>query len=77
MAAKYKVQCPKCRCKKIWVREWIRAYSEHLVDNGEWNHDYDYNDYGNGLRIEFTCDSCRHKWVGKKGVTIDSYLSES
>ena len=42
----YKIKCPKCGCRKIWVSEVIEAYSDHLVENGVWNRDYDNNEYG-------------------------------
>lgn len=61
----------------LWCRgfqyEVVEAASEHFIDNGVWKREYDNNEYGNGLRIEFRCDECDHKWTGKKGVTIDAY----
>ena len=70
---RYKIVCPKCGGRKIWAREWIQAYSDHYVDNGVWEHERDSNDFGEGIKIEFTCDSCGHKWTGRKGVTMESY----
>ena len=69
----YRIRCPKCGCRKIWVTEHTDAYSEHLVDNGEWKHEYDNNDYGEILYTDFCCDSCGHKWR-RHLSTIDSYI---
>ena len=71
----YRVKCPKCGCRKIWVTEHTDALAEHLIDNGEWDHFYDNNDYGIILYTDFCCDSCNHKWRKKLG-TIDDYLKE-
>ena len=70
---KFDVKCPKCGCRKIWLTEVIEASSEHFIDNGVWDHSYDNNEYGNGLRVELRCDKCDHHWTGRKGVTMDAY----
>lgn len=72
----FDIKCPKCGCRRVWAIEVIEAASEHFIDNGVWKHEYDNNEYGNGLRIEFRCDECGHKWRGAKGVTIDAYRKE-
>jgi len=72
----FDIKCPKCGCRRVWAIEVVEAASEHFIDNGVWKREYDNNEYGNGLRIEFRCDECVHKWTGKKGVTIDAYRKE-
>lgn len=72
----YKVKCPKCGCRRIWVTEVIEAYSEHLVDNGVWDHDYDNNEYGNGIRVDCRCDECGHRW-SKPGADIEWFTDDS
>ena len=72
----YKVKCPKCGCRKIWVTEVIEAYSDHLIDNGVWNHEYDNNEYGESIRVDCKCDECGHKW-SKPMASIDWFTDES
>ena len=72
----YKIKCPKCGCRKIWVSEVIEAYSDHLVENGVWNHDYDNNEYGNGIRVDCRCDECDHHW-SKSKASIEWFSDES
>ncbi len=73
---KFDVKCPKCGGRKIWLIEVIEAASEHFIDNGVWDHSYDNNEYGNGLRVELRCDVCGHHWTGRKGVTMDAYRKD-
>jgi len=71
----YHVKCPKCGCKKIWCTEITKGISEHLIDNGVWNHFYDSNDYGIIERTSWKCDSCGHVW-SKPLATIEYYNVE-
>lgn len=67
-------KCPKCGSRTFWIHETIEAISEHKIVDGHWDHDYDANEYGNGLCIEFKCDKCGHEWRGRKGPTIEGYI---
>lgn len=67
----YRVTCPKCGKHDVMATEVIEAFTDlHLVDGEIVDTN---NEYGNGLRIEFKCKSCGHRWTGRKGVSIESY----
>lgn len=69
--------CPKCGQTKIYVYEVIESISAHYVDNGVWKHEYDNNEYSNGLYTECRCDNCDHRWRSKRGIDFYRYyLSE-
>ena len=71
----YKIKCPKCGGRNIWVREITEGISEHFVKNGNWDHTYDSNEYGLMVRTEFECDDCKHKWI-RRFMNIESYVKE-
>lgn len=75
MTRKLTIRCPKCRSnKKISANETIEATTEFYFKDGvlEWTN----NEYGNGVRMDFFCHCCGHRWTGRKGITIDSYTME-
>ena len=72
----YRVKCPKCKGRNIWITEITEGDSQHFVRNGIWDHDYDVNEYGIITRTECKCDDCGHIWVKRLG-TIDSFLKEN
>ena len=72
----YKVQCPKCKGRNIWLSEITEGGSQHFIKNGVWDHSYDDNEYGMIVRSEMTCNDCGHKWT-KQMTSIDSFLDES
>lgn len=71
----YRIKCPKCGGRNIWVSEITEGGSLHFVKNGEWDHSYDDNEYGDIVRTEFKCDDCEHQWV-RHGLNIDSFLKD-
>lgn len=71
----YKVKCPKCGCRNIWVTEIIEAGSDHFIKNGVWDHNYDNNELGDGIRVDCRCDECGHKW-SKPMASIDWFTDE-
>lgn len=71
----YRIKCPKCGCRKIWVTEVTEGGSLHLIDNGVWDHFWDDNEYGMIVRTECKCDNCGHHW-NKREATIDSFLKD-
>lgn len=71
----YRIYCPKCKGRNIFITEVTEALSEHFVKNGVWDHSYDNNDYGIITESRCYCDDCGHKWR-RKLTTIDSYLKE-
>ena len=73
MKKEFNIKCPKCGCRRIWLTEVIEAGSQHFINDGVWDKSYDNNEYGNGIRVDLTCDECGHHWTGRKGVTIDCY----
>lgn len=71
--SKLAVRCPHCGSKKeISAYETIEATTELRFRNGVFVDSN--NEYGCGIRIEFKCWECEHRWTGRKGVTINSYL---
>ncbi len=71
----YHIKCPKCGCRKILVSEHCDAFSQHLIIDGKWDHDYDVNEYGDYTFTDFTCDSCKHSW--RRHSTMDVYKKDS
>ncbi len=70
-----KINCPKCKSKKeISAYETIEATTEFYFKDGtlEWTN----NEYGNGIRMDFLCHCCGHRWVGRKGITINNYTEK-
>ncbi len=67
------LKCPKCGCTSVFVYEIIEAVSQHKVVNGIWLHNYDNNEYGNGIKTECRCEGCGHKWQSKRGINFDNY----
>lgn len=66
------IKCPKCRSNKsIIASETIEATTDFTFENGVCI--YTNNEYGNGIRMNFTCNNCGHRWLGRKGITIDNY----
>lgn len=69
------IKCPKCHTNKnIIASETILATTDFVVKDGiitDTN-----NEYGNGYKIEFSCRNCGHRWTGKKGVSIESYIEK-
>ena len=67
-----KIKCPKCRSnKRIIACETIEATTEFTFENGICI--YTNGEYGNGIRMTFSCKNCGHRWRGRKGITIDDY----
>lgn len=66
------IKCPKCRKNKnIIASETIEATTEFTFIDGLCTDTN--NEYGNGVRTDFHCKNCGHRWRGRKGVTIDNY----
>ena len=65
--------CPKCKGTSILVEETIEATSQHVVENGVWQHRHDNNEYGNGIRIDCICNKCGHSWHGRRGLDFSNY----
>ena len=75
MTTKLTIKCPKCKSKKeISANETIEATTEFYFKDGvlEWTN----NEYGNGVRMDFFCHCCGHRWKGRRGITIDDYTME-
>lgn len=65
--------CPKCKGTTILVEEVIEATSQHVVENGVWQHRHDNNEYGNGIKIDCICMKCGHPWHGRRGLDFSNY----
>ena len=48
-----------CNHKQFYILETIEATTSHVVENGRIYHN---NEYGNIIRIEVICYSCKKKW---------------
>lgn len=72
---KLNLRCPHCGSKQdISAFETIEATTELRFKDGAFVDSN--NEYGDGIRIEFKCWKCEHRWMGRKGVTILSYLKD-
>lgn len=69
---KYKIKCPKCKCRDIFVEEHCDAFSEHHIINGEWLHEHDNNEFGDYTFTVYMCNNCKHIW--QHNGTMDRYL---
>ena len=67
------LKCPRCHGTSVWVNEIIEAISQHKIVDGIWRHEYDMNEYGDGIRNECVCDGCGHRWRSRKGYNFDDY----
>ena len=76
MAEKIKIRCPKCGSKDLGAYETTEGVSGHHFENGIWNHDEDYNEYGDMTGVDFRCTKCNHRWTGRKGPTILGYIDD-
>lgn len=65
--------CPKCKGTTILVEETIEASSQHIVEDGVWQHRHDNKEYGNGIRIDCICMKCGHSWHGRRGLDFSNY----